>query len=150
MPLTLADGQLGATSGTILGAASTERTVSVLLYNTSRSSEQEVELTVLRAGSTARTIARGVLKGRESMQVLGLPLDPSSILAGIATTALAVDYTIVQGEGPYELTMRDENGVPKVSNEITITVPATIGLSDGDATIVARLDAMLGALLKIQ
>lgn len=150
MPLTLADGQLGATSGTVLGAGTAERTVAVLLYNTSRSSEQEVSLTVLRPGSTARTIARGVLKGRESMQILGLPLNPADILAGLATTEQAVDYTVVNGQGPFEITMRDENGVPKVSQEITVTVPAGVGLTEGDATIVARLDAMLGALLKIQ
>src|SRR3990167_9070406 len=107
MPRNLSDGQLASSSGTILGIGTAERVISVKLFNTSGSLTETVVLTLLRAGSTARTIARFKLAAYETAQINGIGMDPSDILAGYSSSANIVDYTVGQGSGDFAITMRD-------------------------------------------
>lgn len=151
MALNLADGQLAASSGTLLGVDSrgNERTVSLILFNTSGSATETVLLTILRSGSTARTIARAKLGPYETMQVNGIALDGSDLLAGYATDASMVDYTIGQGQGPFSVTVRDASGAPKATQAIEVTIPASEDLTPGEVKISGLLDDIRSALLKI-
>lgn len=149
MALLLADGQLGASSGTILGIATGERTVAVTLHNTSEGVEQTVALTVTRSGSSARTVARALLKGRWTLYVVGLPLDPSDVLSGSASYGSTVDYLVAQSAGPFGIFARDKNGAPVPNGDIELTVSEKFGLSRDGMEIVLRLDEIRDLLLKI-
>lgn len=148
MALLLADGQLSSSSATVLGTATSERTVSVTLYNTT-AQEQTVALTVTRSGSTARTIARGKLKQYQTMRVNGLPLDPSDVLAGSADSASVVDYLVMVGSGPFSVSMTDADGSPKASTDVDVTVSEKYGLSRDGIILSGLLEEIRDVLLKI-
>lgn len=144
----MADGQLSASSSTLIGVGTAERVVTLTMFNTSLSAKQEIFLTVTRSGSSARVVAHAILEGQESLIVKGLPLDPSDVLAGYASSATTVDYIISQGSGPFAIETRDKTGAPKVSQSITVTLPER-GIGQGDTEIIARLDDIKELLMKI-
>lgn len=142
MAITLADGQLAASSGTILGAATGERFVNVLLVNTSGSSSETIILTVSRGGGTARRIARGVLEANCSAYIANLALDPSDVLAGYATGATTVDYLVTRADGgEFGIRYLDANGALKSGSASIGSGNTTLA---GDL-VVAGGDADLGA-----
>lgn len=148
MALVLADGQLSASAATVLGTAGVERIVAVTLYNT-MATEQTVSLTVTRSGSTARTIVRGVLKEKESLYVQGLPLDPSDVLAGSATSAAVVDYLVTASAGQFAIFARDKNGAPKASVDVTLETTEKIGLTYDGIVLSGQLEEIRNLLMKI-
>lgn len=117
MSLNLANGQLAATSGTLLGLAPPDirRTyVSVKLYNSSGASTETVILTVAVAGGAARGLVRIDLAPYETLQVDNLALDDADILAGYASDAATVDYVVSQGNGgEFNVQSLDVNGAAK-------------------------------------
>lgn len=147
MPLTIADGQLAATSTEILGVSTSgsERHVNVLMRNTSASTTQTVVLTVSRDGGTARSLVRAVLAPHEPLHVLNIPLDPADVLAGSTTNATTVDYLVTTSQGgAFEVRSLDANGALKqvnsgisgnqtVSGNQTITGDLTVSGGDIDA-----------------
>lgn len=143
----LANGQLAATATTILGASSGSpssgrHNVSVILYNTSASSQETVSLTVSYNGSTARTIAHAVLAAKETLIVSNLPMDPADILAGIATDATTVDYVVTEAPGgPFSVVSLDANGAVKGSASGTAGNLSTAG----SLTIGTTLTGPIGA-----
>ena len=146
--LNLADGQLAATSSTLLTTSHEGAVVQVTLFNTS-SSQQTINLTVLRSGSTARQVVRAVLERYESLYVIGLPLSAADVLAGYSTTAEAVDYLVGASNGPFSIVMRDASGFPKSSAELEVTLPSDHTLSGGEVRIVGLLEEIRDALLSI-
>ena len=146
--LNLADGQLAATSTTILTAGSEGAFVQITLSNTS-ASDQICLLTVLRTGSTARRIRRIVLEKDEADYITGLALSAGDVLAGYATTASAVDYLVGLSSGPFSMMTRDANGFPKASAALEVTLPDDIELSAGEVRIAGLLEEIRDALLKI-
>lgn len=148
MALLLADGQLANASATLLGAATAERVVAVTLYNTAETDETCV-LTVTRSGGTARTVARAVLKGKEALYVTGLPLDPSDVLAGSASSPSTVDYLVAVSAGAFAVSARDANGVPKSSQALEVTLPADTDIDQGTLQVIGLLEEVRDILLKI-
>ena len=150
MPRNLADGQLASSSATILGVGTAERVVSLSLFNTSSSATETVVITLLRVGSTARTIARFELEAYETAQINGQGMDPSDILAGYSTSANIVDYTVGNGAGPFSLTLRDATGAPKATQSIEVTIPANSDLLDAVFALQGLGENIRDALLQIQ
>ena len=148
MSLALANGQLGASSATILGVATGERTVKVTLYNTG-SIGQTIILTMARDGGTARTIFRAVMARFETCELAGVQLDPSDVLAGYATGAGAVDYDVTRYVGSFGIFARDENGAPKASKDITVTTTEKFGLTRDGIVIAGLLEEVRDLLAKI-
>lgn len=97
---TLASGQLGASSATLLAGSSAppSNRVDIVLQNTGSNSETVV-LTLQVAGATARRVCRAVLEENEQLFVIGLPIQPDDTLAASASNASAVDYTIFGSNG---------------------------------------------------
>ncbi len=147
MALVLANGQLAASSGTVLGAAADERVVAITLFNTS-ATEQTAVLTVTHAG-TSVTVARVTLERYEALYVFGLALDPSSVLAGYSTTASAVDYLVMRGAGTFSIQKRDADGNPKSSSALEVSLPDDGNLSAGDVKIIGHLEEIRDLLVKI-
>lgn len=148
MALLLADGQLAASSETLLGVAANERTVAVTLFNTA-AQEQSVSLTVTRGGSSARTVARAELKQYESLRVNGLPLDPSDVLSGSADGAAAVDYVVMVGSGPFSVTAHESTGAAKASGSVTVDVTEKFGLTRDGVALSGLLEEIRDVLLRI-
>lgn len=162
MSLTLADGQLAAASATLLGADSKgeDRTVNVMLANTHSSSAETVILTVLRPDSTARRVARVVLSANETCLVANLPLSAADILAGYATDATTVDYTVTRGgSGPLSVTCLDANGAVRsgsgglsgavtLSSDLTLTNSGGVSYEAWDASDVETLWANAPSMLE--
>lgn len=148
MSLSLADGQLSATSATILGAGTAERSVAVTLHNVA-AQEQTIALTITRAGSSARTVARAKLKQYQTLYVRGLPLDPSDILAGSATGPSSVDYLVNVSHEPFSITIRDADGSPKASSSIEVEVTESHGLTRDGVVLMGLLEEIRDVLLKI-
>lgn len=148
MALNLADGQLAASSATILGPATAERTVAITCFNTA-AQEQTVVFTMTRSGSSARTIARAVLEQYEALYLEGVQMDPSDLLAGYATGASAVDYVASLSTKPFSITVREATGAPKVSQVVTVTLPENLGLTAGEVEITGLLGQMVELLQKI-
>ena len=148
MALNLADGQLAATSTTILGATGNERLVAVTLHNAA-ATKQTVVLTVTRAGSTARTIVYAVLKQYETHYIRGIPLDPSDILAGYATGANSVGYLVNHSPEPFAITARDEEGSPKASGALTVTLPDGGGIDAGTLALIGLAEEIRALMLKV-
>lgn len=117
MAQNLADGQLAASTSTLLGAAppaARRRAVDVKLYNTSSSSTETVTMTVSVNGGTARTLLRIDLAPYETLQVDNLALDDADVLAGYTDTASTVNYVVSHGSGgPYDVRVLDANGAFK-------------------------------------
>ena len=148
MGQSLANGQLAASSGTVLGAETArgaERVVNVNLANTSASTTETVLLTVSRNGGTARRLDRIVLAPNESAKLLNVALDPPDVLAGSSTNATTVDYDItISAGGPRQTVVYDANGSLKsgsasLSGALTVTgtltVQDTVFLRDGNAPV---------------
>lgn len=139
MSLTFADGQLGASSGTILGVdpAGQHRTVNLVLTNTSSSNTQTVVLTVTRGSGTARRVARLVLSPNESAYLANLPLAAADVLAGSTTDASTVDYVTSQSPGgPFSVTCLDANGALRsgsggLSGALTLSSDLTLKNAGG-------------------
>lgn len=146
--LTLADGQLGASSATILGVDGSQRVVAVTLHNTA-AAEQTVALTVTRSGSTARTIVRVKLKQYETLYVRGLGLDPSDILSGSASAASAVDYLVSASDEPFSIYSRDAEGATKGTASIEVETTEKFGLSRDGIVLAGLLEDIHAVLLKI-
>lgn len=149
MALGLANGQLSAASATVLGAGTAERTVALTLYNTSRSVVQEVILTVSRQGGTARTVFRAKMQGRETWYLDGVKLDPADVLAGYATYAAAVDYDVTVGQGPLTVWARDEDGAPKQSTDVELTLTEKASLTVGEVRMIGLLEEIRDGVFKI-
>ena len=150
MALYIADGQLGASSATLVGAGGNERTIAITLFNSS-AVEQTVVLTITRSGSTARTIVRATMEQYETLYVRGVPLDPSDILAGYSTGASVVDYLISHAASsePFSILNRDESGAPKASTEITVETTEKFGLTRDGITIAGLLEDLKKIAMKI-
>lgn len=150
MPRNLADGQLAAASGTLLTNGTVERLVSLILVNTI-AVEQTVVLTVTRSGSTARYILRAKLTQYQQLHLRGLPLDPSDVLAGYATSASAVDYivSLASSSEPFNVLIRDADGSPKASADVTLTTTEKAGLTMDGVVLSGLLQEVRDALLKI-
>ena len=149
MAMMMADGQLSSSSATILGTAASDRTVGVVLYNTSSVLQQTVRLTITRSGSAARTLVRAVLEGNESLYLAGLTLDPSDLLAGLTTNAATVDYLVTTGLGPFSVTTRDKAGAPKASAALEVTLPKDLDINEGTLRVIGLLEEVRDVLLKI-
>jgi hypothetical protein len=148
MALVLANGQLAASSATILGAADAERTVAITLFNTS-SQVQNITIAVTH-GNVTVTVARVKLQKKyESAYITGLPLDPSSLLVGYATYAAAVDYFITRTPGAFSIQKRDEDGNPKGTAEIELQTNERSTLTIDGIVISTLLEEMRDLLLKI-
>lgn len=148
MALVLASGQLAGSSGTILGAGSEERTVAITLFNTA-ASEQIAVLTVTHAGNTV-TLLRVKLERYESLYITGQPLDPSSVLAGYADSASAVDYLITRSTGMFGVQKRDADGNPKSSASLEVTLPDDGNISAGDVKIIGLLEEIRDIGLQVK
>jgi hypothetical protein len=129
----IADGQLAASSATLLGADRYERLVNVWLFNTSDSLTSEVWLTL-----NGRGIAYAELKPYESLYLGGLGMDKTSVLAGYATHAEVVNYLVSQTHSTswlrgialsekFQVESRDRAGNVKSERTITATVSRRYG-----------------------
>lgn len=149
MALSLADGQLAASTATILPAGTDERTVAVMLFNTT-SQSQAVTLTVTRASSSARTIARVTLAEKyESAYVVGIPLDPSDVLSGYTTYASSVDYVVTASTGAFNIIVRDADGSPKASADVELQTSEKASLTIDGVVMSGYLEEIRDVLLKI-
>ena len=146
--LNQADGQLAASTATILGVGTAERTVGIALFNTAAQT-QTVILTLTRTGGTARSIARAELKENEALYVDGIQMDPSDVLSGYASGASSVDYLVSLSSKPFGITTRDATGVAKASQAITLTIPTSTDLDAGQVEMVGILEEIRDVLLKI-
>lgn len=100
----LANGQLAASATSMLGTqagspSSGRHAVNVLLFNTSGSLTETVQLTVTVNGGTARTVAYASLAPYEKLYLSNLPLDPADALLGTTTDATTVDYIVSEASG---------------------------------------------------
>ena len=145
---TLSDGQLAATSTTILTAPGGGSVVGVSLNNVAYS-QQIVLLHVTRPGGTARRIMRIVLEKNESHYVVGLPLSPSDTLSGESTSAEAIDYVVALSSGPFSMFTRDASGFPKNSSALEVSLPDDGNLTGGDVKVIGVLEEIRDVLLKI-
>lgn len=150
MALLLADGQLGITSATILGAGDGDRIISATFFNTA-AAEQEITLTLTRSGSSARQFCHAKLKENEALYITGLSLDPSDILAGYTTGTASVDYLITRTPGAQQFGMliRAEDGTPKQSADIEINTTEKFGLTRDGVVLSGLLEEVRDLLLKI-
>lgn len=153
MGLGLADGQLAATSTTILGAAdhpSIERVVTIFLFNT-RASEETCWLQVSRSGGSLRTAARVVLDQQyDSVYVKNLPLDPGDVLSGYASLGSSVDFLVYRSTGAFGIEMRDPNGLPKQSASVTLTTDEKAALTVGELQIAGLLEQIRDVLYEMR
>ena len=147
--LLLADGQLAAASATILGAGTVERLVSLVLFNTN-AAEQEIVLTLTKLDGTARRLCGGTLKEDESLFITGLPLDPSTVLAGYASGSGAVDYLVMNSPpAPFAVSSRGADGTPKQNAAIDVSVSEKAALTYDGMAITGLLEEVRDLLLKI-
>ena len=144
----LADGQLAATSTTILTAPGGGAVVSLSLNNVSLR-QQKCLLHVTRPGGTARRIARIVLEKDESHYLTGLSLSPGDVLSGQADVGSAVDYLVTLDSG-FTMFTRDASGFPKASSALQVTLPGDEKLTAGDLTIAGLLEEIRNVLLSRQ
>lgn len=149
MPLALADGQLAASSATVLGAGSAERNVMVTLHNTSAVT-QTVVLSVSRNGGSSRTIFRGKLEQYETTYIDGISLNPADVLSGYATGASAVDYDVTTSKGSFGVFARDAEGAAKQGASLEVTLPDESGYSAAEVKIIGLLEDIRAIGLKIQ
>ena len=77
--LTLADGQLAASAGTILSGSAFDGRITAVFQNVGGQTETVV-ITMTRAGGTARRVARAVLLDNEQLVVRNLPMQPDDTL----------------------------------------------------------------------
>lgn len=138
--VTLADGQLAASAGTILAGSSLPSGVNGFIvqgiFQNTAATAETVVITMQRAGGTARRIARAVLAQNEQLIVRGLGMQPDDTLLGTTTNASAVDYMITaSGGGPFEIITLGAAGAQKaVRSEVSRTVQiATRGKIGGTA-----------------
>ena len=149
MSLLLADGQLAAASATILGAGGGERIASIVLLNTS-AIEQEIVLTLAREGGTARQFASATLKENESLYITGLPVDPSTVLAGYATGGGVVDYLVMSSPlAPFSVMTKAADGAQKQNAAVEISVSEKAALTYDGVAITGLLEQVRDLLLKI-
>lgn len=150
MPLNLANGQLGSSSATVLGAGTDLRTVAIALFNTAVT-EQTIYLAVSVAGGTARTLIRIKLAQYQAAYVRGVRLDPSDLLTGYSSSATSVDYVITQmaDADPFSVVVLDSDGTRKQSTDVTLTTTEKEGLTMGEVAIVGLLEECRNLLLKI-
>lgn len=136
MSQTLTASQLAASSTTI-HTADKGGTYSLLLANTSASSAETCVVTVARAGGTARRIARVVLAANETAHILNIPMSSGDVLAGSATDASTVDYTLsVSGGGEFRVVCLDANGALRsgtggLSGNVTLSDDVNFKTSTG-------------------
>lgn len=119
--VTVADGQLLSSAGTILDNTSLSNGwsghFSLYLSNTSASLTQTIVITMKRAGGTARRIARFVLAPNEQAWINNFPFELNDTLLGVTTNASTVDYMIVAGgNGSLSSYTLDANGAVKQVN----------------------------------
>lgn len=123
--LTLADGQVAASAGTIHTVTSTnEGRVGMTFHNTGSNSETVV-VTLSRAGGTARRIARAVLAANEALVVTGFPVQAGDVIAAATTNASAADYVVTacSESVPLDIYTLSGNGARKlVRTEATRTI----------------------------
>jgi hypothetical protein len=127
----VADGLLAAESATLLGADRYERVVSLILFNVSQF-RQSLWLTLTRglpAPSETRTIARAELGAYEIITIRGVGMDPDTVLAGWASAAEAVAYSINQS-------IESEQGVP-LSEKFQIERRDRTGAAKNEASLSA-------------
>jgi hypothetical protein len=130
MSIVLANGQLPNTTTALSTATTTDR-VNVLLRNTSGSLQETAQITVKRAGGTARNLPQFILAANESAIIEGLPVESGDIIQGTTTDATTVDYDITgMGQNPivpvpFAVQCFDKNGNLKVIQTGTVTSGAT-------------------------
>lgn len=139
MSLDIANGQVAA-SATALSTATSTDLWTVVLRNTSGSTTETVELTVLVNGGTARKYPRVVLPPNCSGIHRNIPVESGDIVKASSTNAATVDY-VVTGVGPvgnavlpnfppYQLMTFDANGAQNTAAGTTssATLTATTAL----------------------
>lgn len=158
----LANGQLAATSGTLLAGSATptaDRRVNVRLYNGGTTSETVV-LTIATGTGTARGVDRCVLAAKELRVVPGLSVGPNDLLAGSTTNATTVDYTVDDALSVTEAPVTyDASGSRKTAATTTGFRPvcatvAALGTNQATAapvavgfTLVTAADGTVGVIL---
>lgn len=118
------NGQLAASSGSIVAARATSRRLNIALYNTSASTTETVALSVTPAGGTSRQMTRIVLLPNESAMVEGVYLDPSDVLSGSSSNATTTNYSIQPSSdnAPFRVSLFSSTGAAKSST--TALLPA--------------------------
>lgn len=111
---TLADGQLAASSTTILAGSSLDNpdgdSLDISCTNTAATTETVI-VTLARAGGTARRIARAVLAQNEELVITGLKMQGDDTLAAYSTNVSAVDYLVTGGsQAPFGKNTFDSTG----------------------------------------
>lgn len=91
LALTLANGQVAATPTAIYTGVQSDF-VTIRYRNTSGSTTEVVETTVLRAGGTARKLTRLTLAPNCSAVIANIPLQSTDIVKATTTNATTVDY----------------------------------------------------------
>lgn len=151
MALVLSDGQLTASSATLVSIATGSQYLNLTFFNTSASATATVTLTLARAGGTARNFARAELGPYEGLYVRGLGLDSADTLAGYASLTSIVDYLVQQGiaDSDFLIFTRDATGAPKAA-EADEAESEEEGPDQGQVEIIKRLDAMVDLLQEIR
>lgn len=156
--LTLADGQLAASAGTILAGSSLDGgeggLVQVSCQNVGSSAETVV-ITMKRAGGTARRVARAVLAADEQLQITGLPMQPDDTLLGATTNATSVDYLVTASDGPLVIRTLGASGSAKtvraeISRTIQIATRGKVGTTAGWTVAAADNLPYLGTVAASQ
>lgn len=111
---TIADGQLAASSATLVtGALGLKGHVTLMLQNTG-TAQETILVTLTRANGTARRLSRIVLEENESAHLRNVPIQQGDVIAGYTTTASSVDYLIFGAPGGgLALELYDASGASK-------------------------------------
>jgi hypothetical protein len=148
--LVLSDGRLTTSSAQLVVIASGSQYVAVTFFNTSLNTTVTVNLTLQRQGGTARQIARAELGPYEALYVRGLGLDQNDTLAGYATPAATVDYTVHwdRDDSDFLIFARDKTGAPKTGTseeeEASEVVPDA-----GQVEMISLLEEVRDALWRL-
>ncbi len=151
---TLADGQLSATSATILSGDSVRNVssgrVTLTLANTVVA-EQEIFVKFQRDGGTARLIAHAVLEKYQVYIVKGIAMQPDDTLVGYAGSADVVDYLVAAASDETEFGMAAvaADGTVKQNAEVELEITEGSGLTRDGVAITAELDEIKKLLMKI-
>ncbi len=150
---TLADGQLGTASTSVLSSSSlrnAEQVVGGTFVNVG-THQEKVVLQVSRAGGTARQIHQSVLQVGDSLSMTGLPLQSGDTLNAYTSNASSVDYLITDSKGPLAFVHLDACGrattglATEVFNSVTtVTVDNAPSVFGQTITYTAAITAASG------
>ena len=140
--LTLADGQLGVSSATILSGADAPSRSILAVFSNIASVSVTVLLTFSRAGGTARRLARAVLAQHDQLIVRNVPMQPDDTLSGYASVSGAIDYLVNSAQGgTLSIGTVSADGSPKAS-----VTGSSVITGELDVDQIPRVEALLEEL----